>query len=212
MNSIGIIGAGNIGQAFARTLARTVSRPPSPTAAARRHWPIVAAIGPSIKAGTLQEAAAKDIVLVAVNWSKLPAALRRPARLERAHRLDANNSIEAPLFKPVDLAGRASRARCSRRSRAWSPGREGPSTICCQSSWPRTRRAGGRQARAVRFGGRRAGEGRNRRADRQAWLPRHRSRPAGARRSPRPVPGPCVAGPQSRPLRIYNAPGLASAC
>jgi predicted dinucleotide-binding enzyme len=109
MNSIGIIGAGNIGQAFARTLARngieaTIANSRGPETLAE----LVAAIGPSIKAGTLQEAAAKDIVLVAVNWSKLPAALAGLPDWNGRIVIDANNSIEAPLFKPVDLGGRFS--------------------------------------------------------------------------------------------------------
>ena len=109
MNSIGIIGAGNIGQAFAGTLARngieaTIANSRGPETLAE----LVAAIGPSIKAGTLQEAAAKDIVLVAVNWSKLPKALAGLPDWNGRIVIDANNSIEAPLFKPVDLAGRFS--------------------------------------------------------------------------------------------------------
>lgn len=109
MNSIGIIGAGNIGQAFARTLARngieaTIANSRGPETLAE----LVTSIGPSIKAGTLQEAAAKDIVLVAVNWSKLPGALAGLPDWNGRIVIDANNSIEAPLFKPVDLGGRFS--------------------------------------------------------------------------------------------------------
>ena len=113
MNSIGIIGAGNIGQAFARTLARkgieaTIANSRGPQTLAE----LVASIGPSIKAGTLHEAAAKDIVLVAVNWSKLPAALAGLPDWNGRIVVDANNSIEAPLFKPVDLGVGVSQARC----------------------------------------------------------------------------------------------------
>ena len=109
MNSIGIIGAGNIGQAFARTLARTgieatIANSRGPQTLAE----LVASIGPSIKAGAPQDAAAKDIVLVAINWSKLPAALAGLPDWNGRIVVDANNSIEAPLFKPVDLGGRFS--------------------------------------------------------------------------------------------------------
>jgi predicted dinucleotide-binding enzyme len=66
---------------------------------------LVRELGPSIKAGRREEAAAADLVLVAVNWSKLPAALPNwGGWIVR----DANNPIEAPLFRPVDLQGRAS--------------------------------------------------------------------------------------------------------
>lgn len=109
MSSIGILGAGNIGQAFARTLARsgisaTIANSRGPESLAG----LVGDIGPAITAGTREEAAGKDIVLVAVNWSKLPAALAGLADFGGRIVIDANNPIEAPLFKPADLQGRAS--------------------------------------------------------------------------------------------------------
>ena len=76
--SIGIIGSGAIGTAFARTLARagieaTISNSRGPDSLKD----LVRELGPAIKAGTREEAARADIVLVAVNWTKLPAALER---------------------------------------------------------------------------------------------------------------------------------------
>ena len=65
-------------------------------------------LGPSIKAGTREEAARADIVFVAVNWTKLPAALTGLPEWSGRILIDANNPIEAPLFKPVDLKGRVS--------------------------------------------------------------------------------------------------------
>ncbi|MGJ4891288.1 NADPH-dependent F420 reductase [Bradyrhizobium sp. HKCCYLRH3099] len=107
--SIGIIGAGNIGRAVAAALARngiaaTLSNSRGPDSLAET----VAAIGPSIRAGTREEAAAKDIVVVAVNWSKLPAALAGLPNFAGRIVIDANNPIEAPLFKPAELHGRTS--------------------------------------------------------------------------------------------------------
>lgn len=107
--SIGVIGSGAIGSAFAATLARagidaTLANSRGP--ASLRD--IVAAIGPGISAGTVAEAAAKDIVLVAVPWTKLPAALAGLPDFAGRIVIDANNPIEAPLFKPVELDGRAS--------------------------------------------------------------------------------------------------------
>ncbi|MGE7472494.1 NADPH-dependent F420 reductase [Bosea sp. NPDC003192] len=109
MPSIGIIGAGQIGQAFASALARngiaaTLSNSRGPESLKE----VVAAIGPTIKAGTREDAASKDIVLVAVNWSKLPAALAGLPDFGGRIAVDANNPIEAPLFKPAELNGRAS--------------------------------------------------------------------------------------------------------
>lgn len=109
MKSIGIIGAGQIGAAFARALTRqnipaiiANSRGPDSLA------PLVKALGPSIRAATREEAAAQDIVLVAVKWSQLPEALANLPDWNGRIVIDANNPIEAPLFRPVDLAGRAS--------------------------------------------------------------------------------------------------------
>ncbi|WP_337268082.1 NADPH-dependent F420 reductase [Oryzifoliimicrobium ureilyticus] len=108
-SSIGIIGAGNIGRAIAEALARngiaaTLSNSRGPESLRE----LVAAIGPTIKAGTREEAAAKDIVFVAVNWSKLPVALSGLPDFEGRIVIDTNNPIEAPLFKPFDLGGRTS--------------------------------------------------------------------------------------------------------
>lgn len=107
--SIGIIGAGNIGQAFARTLARagvkaTIANSRGPDSLTD----LVSLLGPSISAGTREQAASADIVLIAVNWTKLPSALAGLPEWGNRVVVDANNSIEAPLFKPVDLRGRPS--------------------------------------------------------------------------------------------------------
>ncbi len=107
--SIGIIGSGAIGTAFATTLARagiaaTISNSRSPDSLKEQ----VQELGPSIRAGTREQAARADIVLVAVNWGKLPAALAGLPDWDNRIIIDANNPIEAPLFKPVDLKGRAS--------------------------------------------------------------------------------------------------------
>lgn len=109
MTSIGIIGAGQIGQAIATALARKAipatlanSRGPETLSAT------VASLGSGIVAGTREEAASKDIVFVAVNWSKLGAALAGLPDFAGRVVVDANNPIEAPLFKPFDLGARSS--------------------------------------------------------------------------------------------------------
>lgn len=107
--SIGIIGAGNIGSAFARALARnsmsaTIANSRGPASLAV----LETELKPFIKAGTLEEAASADIVLVAVNWSKLPKALAGLPDYGGRIVIDANNPIEAPLFKPAELNGRLS--------------------------------------------------------------------------------------------------------
>lgn len=107
--NIGILGAGAIGAAFARALARAGL----PAVVANSRGPdsladLVRDVGPTLRAGTREEAAAADLVLVAVNWSKLPAALAGLPDWSGRVVVDANNPIEAPLFQPVDLGGRVS--------------------------------------------------------------------------------------------------------
>jgi 8-hydroxy-5-deazaflavin:NADPH oxidoreductase len=107
--SIGIVGSGAIGAAFARTLARagiaaTISNSRGPDSLKE----LVRELGPSIKAGTREQAMRADIVMVAVNWSRLAEALAGSPDWNGRIVIDANNPIEAPLFKPVDLKGRVS--------------------------------------------------------------------------------------------------------
>ena len=107
--TIGIIGAGAIGTAFARTLARagikaTISNSRGPESL----QDLVRDLGPSIQSGGREEAARADIVFVAVNWTKLLAALAGLPEWSGRILIDANNPIEAPLFKPIDLKGRVS--------------------------------------------------------------------------------------------------------
>jgi predicted dinucleotide-binding enzyme len=107
--TIGIIGSGAIGTAFARTLSRagieaTISNSRSPESLKE----LVRELGPSIKAGTREQAARADIVFVAVNWTKLRTAMADLPDWKGRIVIDANNPIEAPLFKPADLGGRVS--------------------------------------------------------------------------------------------------------
>lgn len=107
--TIGIIGSGAIGAAFARNLVRagleaTIANSRGPASLEA----LVRDLGPGIKAGTREEAAAADIVFVAVNWTKLPEAMAGLPDWNGRIVIDANNAIEAPLFRPVELHGRAS--------------------------------------------------------------------------------------------------------
>jgi predicted dinucleotide-binding enzyme len=99
---LGIIGAGNIGQALARTAVRANRRvvisnsrgPDSLTS-------VVAALGEGVSAGTVEEAAAADIVAIAVPWSGVPDAVRG-LRWQGQPVIDATNAFD------VDLKGRTS--------------------------------------------------------------------------------------------------------
>jgi predicted dinucleotide-binding enzyme len=107
--TVGIIGAGLIGTAFARRAAHarvpailSNSRGPESLAG------LAAEIGGSVRAGTRNEAAAQEIVLLAVNWSNLPAALADLPDFGGRIVIDASNPIEPPTFQPADLGGRLS--------------------------------------------------------------------------------------------------------
>ena len=94
IDAIGIIGAGAIGSAFARALARqninvVIANSRGPQSLAE----LVADLGPSVRAGTVEEAAAQPMVLVAVNWSKLPQALGGLPDFAGRIVIDANNCL-----------------------------------------------------------------------------------------------------------------------
>lgn len=107
--SIGIIGSGHMGSAFARALARagipaTITNSRGPESLKE----LTNELGPLITAGTREEAASADIVFVAVNWSKLPQALAGLPEWNGRIVIDANNPVETPLFQPIELDGRLS--------------------------------------------------------------------------------------------------------
>jgi len=69
---------------------------------------LVDELAPHISAGTIEAVAQADMVLIAVPWSKLPAALTGLPDWKDRIVIDANKPIEAPLFKPAELNGRLS--------------------------------------------------------------------------------------------------------
>ena len=75
-DSVGIIGAGRLGQAMARTALRAGrsvvianSRGPASLGS------VVSALGDGVSAGTVDEAASAGIVVVAVPWDRVPEAV-----------------------------------------------------------------------------------------------------------------------------------------
>jgi predicted dinucleotide-binding enzyme len=100
---VGIIGAGRLGQAMARTALRAGrqivlanSRGPESLAS------LVSTLGEGASAGTVDEAAAADIVVIAVPWPRVGeavAGLRWDGRIV----IDATND-----FDPSDLNGQTS--------------------------------------------------------------------------------------------------------
>ena len=107
--TVGIIGAGGIGQAFARQLLKAGHT----VMLSNRRGPasleaIVNQLGSGARAGTVAEAAAAPIVVVSVTWEHLrPALTGLPAWNGRIV-VDATNPILLPDFRMSELGGRAS--------------------------------------------------------------------------------------------------------
>jgi 8-hydroxy-5-deazaflavin:NADPH oxidoreductase len=103
IKSVGIIGAGRIGQAMAR-IARRADRPV--VIANRKGPPSLAALahelGVGVSAGTVNNAAAADIVVLAVMWPDVPQAVEG-LKWEGRILIDPTND-----FDPNDLNGRTS--------------------------------------------------------------------------------------------------------
>jgi predicted dinucleotide-binding enzyme len=107
--SIGILGSGGIGKAFAKRLASAgidgmISNSRGPETIA----PFAEQLTPHISAVTLQEAAQADIVLVAVPWSRLPEALSGLPAWNGRIVIDPTNPLIPPNFSMADLEGRTS--------------------------------------------------------------------------------------------------------
>jgi 8-hydroxy-5-deazaflavin:NADPH oxidoreductase len=103
VKSVGIIGAGRIGKAMAR-IARRAGRA---VVIANSRGPesltsVVEALGDGVSAGTVEEAEAADIVVVAVMWPDVPKAV---AGLARAGKIVIDPTND---FDPSDLNGRTS--------------------------------------------------------------------------------------------------------
>src|SRR6185295_4947210 len=106
---IGIIGAGDIGQAFAGQAVKAgydviVSNSRGPESLTG----VVHQLGPRAKAGTRLEAAQADVVVLAVPWSQLGAALSGLPAWGGRILIDATNPVVQPGFRLADLKGRTS--------------------------------------------------------------------------------------------------------
>jgi predicted dinucleotide-binding enzyme len=106
--AIGIIGAGRLGQA----LARTVRRADRPVVIANSRGPeslnpVVDALGAGITAGTTDDAARCSIVALAVPWANVHDAL---AQLSWSGEIviDTTNAVLIPSLEPLPLGGRTS--------------------------------------------------------------------------------------------------------
>jgi predicted dinucleotide-binding enzyme len=100
---VGIIGAGRLGQAMARTALRAGrSVVIANSRGAESLTSVVSALGEGVSAGTVGEAAAAGIVVVAVPWDRVPEAVQGLNWNSRVV-IDATNDWAAD-----DLGGRTS--------------------------------------------------------------------------------------------------------
>jgi 8-hydroxy-5-deazaflavin:NADPH oxidoreductase len=100
---VGIIGAGRIGQVMTRIALRAgrqvvIANSRGPDSLAQ----LVQELGGEVSAGTVEDAAAADIVVVAVMWSDVPQAVEG---LEWGGRIVIDPTND---FDPTDLGGRTS--------------------------------------------------------------------------------------------------------
>ena len=107
--NIGIIGAGAIAQAIAQQIVRAGLRV---TLSNRRGGDslreITQQLGPHAKAGSVQEAAAADIVILAVQWQQIPDAVKDLPQWNNRIVIDTTNPIIQPGFRIAELGGRSS--------------------------------------------------------------------------------------------------------
>ena len=80
IDTVGVIGAGSAGQAFARVAQRASRK----VVIANSHGPqslaaVVDDLGAGVSAGTVGEAAASAMVVIAVPWASVPEAVARGA-------------------------------------------------------------------------------------------------------------------------------------
>jgi len=107
--TFGIIGAGGIGKAFARQLARIgeevmVSNSRGPESLA----PLRTEIGPKVKPVSTREAAGADIVMLSVVWNKIGSTVAGLPDWGGRIVIDAMNPVIMPEFRFAELGGRAS--------------------------------------------------------------------------------------------------------
>lgn len=118
INTVGIIGAGAIGQAFAKQLVKaginvilSNSRGPETLA------PLVDSLGSKASAGSVQQAAQADLVFVSTNWSRTQDALK-DIHWDNRILIDATNPVLLPGYKLAELGGKNSSQVVS----GWAPG------------------------------------------------------------------------------------------
>jgi predicted dinucleotide-binding enzyme len=108
IDTVGIIGAGSAGQAFARVAQRASRK----VVIANSHGPkslaeVVDDLGAGVSAGTVGDAAASAMVVIAVPWANVPEAVAGGV-WDGKIVVDQTNAYLLPKMKLADLGGRSS--------------------------------------------------------------------------------------------------------
>lgn len=107
--TIGIIGAGRIGQAVAKQALRTGrSVVISNNRGVDALKPLIQELGALARAGTVKEAAGQPMVVLAVPWENVEDVLRSLPPWDDRILVDATNAALMPDFRVPDLGGKAS--------------------------------------------------------------------------------------------------------
>lgn len=106
---LGTIGAGHIAQAFVRHAANAgfeivISSKSGPEALAE----LAATLGPTVRAGTVEEAVQADVVLLSVPWDAVSDVLAHVPAWKNQIIVDTTNAIQFPDFKALDLGPKTS--------------------------------------------------------------------------------------------------------
>jgi predicted dinucleotide-binding enzyme len=106
---VGIIGAGAIGRAFAQALARSdVAAVMSSLRGPESLAPFLRGLGGDVTAATVAGAASEEMVLLALPWTEISAAVGTIPDWEGRIVIDATNPISFPPYRVLDLEGRLS--------------------------------------------------------------------------------------------------------
>jgi 8-hydroxy-5-deazaflavin:NADPH oxidoreductase len=107
--TVGIIGAGRIGQAVAKQALRAGrSVVISNNRGVDALKPLIQELGAKARAGTVQEAAGQSTVVLAVPWENVEEVLESLPPWDGRILIDATNAALMPDFRVPDLGGKAS--------------------------------------------------------------------------------------------------------
>ena len=106
---IGIIGSGGIGQAFAKQVLNAGYEVIiSNSRGAHSLGEVVKQLGGNVRPGSVEEAAASEVIFLAVPWIHLPSVAKQITNWSGKIVIDPINPVVPPDYKMAELHGRAS--------------------------------------------------------------------------------------------------------